>query len=134
MQNETGALNFAEVARLLGNKSLVDVLLRRACSCAFLLNDFEQDPESLGCSKMGGLPDLPEDIAWPVADDRDGEFAEFLMQINFADVPPIDAYDLPETGHMWVFIASSDDGTLPKVILLRDGRSMIDPHSYCGRA
>ena len=56
---------------------------------------------AIGQSKMGGLPDLPADMAWP----HDGSTPMALIaQINLAELQaaaPTDA--LPERGMLWVF-------------------------------
>lgn len=60
-----------------------------------------------GVSKLGGLPDLPEGIAWP---EKQGQPQSFIAQIRLADVH---AYDvdrvLPETGMLWFFYDSGQE-------------------------
>lgn len=55
----------------------------------------------VGRSKVGGLPDLPPEFAWPVVD---GFILDFVAQINLAAVKPFDADDaLPPSGILYFF-------------------------------
>lgn len=55
----------------------------------------------LGASRIGGLPDLPEGMAWPSWQDRP---LDFLAQINLANVAQMPgAEDLPSTGWLVFF-------------------------------
>jgi uncharacterized protein YwqG len=53
----------------------------------------------IGASKIGGLPDLPPDIAWP---EWYGHALDFIAQINFADVID-DTGQLPAKGLLYLF-------------------------------
>src|SRR5271166_1600428 len=44
----------------------------------------DADLSRLGTSRLGGLPDLPPDRAWP---ERDGQLLTFIGQVNLAEVP-----------------------------------------------
>lgn len=55
----------------------------------------------IGSTKLGGLPDLPPDVAWPVVD---GILLEFVGQFRLADLAPYDIQgDLPKTGMLYFF-------------------------------
>ena len=54
-----------------------------------------------GVSKLGGLPDLPEGVAWP---EKEGQPQSFIAQIRLADVHSYDADNvLPAEGMLWFF-------------------------------
>lgn len=55
-------------------------------------------------SKVGGLPYLPKNIAWPTA--PDGRALFFLAQINFAEMPPLVPF--PTKGILQFFIHDDD--------------------------
>lgn len=54
-----------------------------------------------GFSKLGGFPDLPEDLQWPV---RDGVPLAFLAQISLSEfrIPPT-LHGLPAAGYLFFF-------------------------------
>ncbi|GHO49532.1 YwqG family protein [Ktedonospora formicarum] len=55
----------------------------------------------IGVSKLGGMPDLPLDIPWPVWHNLS---QSFIAQINLRDTHPYDANKLlPERGMLWFF-------------------------------
>src|SRR5438876_3632640 len=75
-----------------------------------------------GASKLGGLPDLPEGVAWP---EKQGQPQSFIAQIRLADVQPYDRDKvLPETGMLWFFYDAAQEifGEDPAD---RDGWSVI---------
>jgi hypothetical protein len=54
-----------------------------------------------GFSKIGGLPELPEGVAWPR--DEDGP-AAFVAQLDLAAFSRLDGFDwLPRTGRIYLF-------------------------------
>jgi uncharacterized protein YwqG len=55
-------------------------------------------------SKFGGLPYLPQNVAYPKT--PDGDFLFLLAQINFAEVPPLENF--PQQGILQFYIASDD--------------------------
>lgn len=54
---------------------------------------------TVGSSRIGGLPDLPKDIAWPQY--KNGKPLAFLAQINLGEIPS--GSPLPESGILWFF-------------------------------
>ncbi|MDQ3928497.1 MAG: YwqG family protein, partial [Chloroflexota bacterium] len=55
----------------------------------------------IGTSKLGGLPDLPEDAEWP---EWNGEPLAFIAQINLEEAAPYDLeHLLPMTGMLYFF-------------------------------
>ena len=61
-------------------------------------------PQAAWRSKIGGLPYLPEGMAYPLA--SNGRPLALLIQVNFAEMPPLPPF--PEDGLLQIFI--HDDG------------------------
>ncbi len=56
-----------------------------------------------GCTKAGGIPDLPKNVAWP---DPSGEPYTFLFQVNLSDIDGRDTENiLPKVGLLSFFIS-----------------------------
>lgn len=71
--------------------------------------ELEEEDCGIGCSKMGGEPDLPAGTEWPRTEA--GVALTFVAQIDFAQVHPFDLDGkLPETGMLWFFYDCSDEG------------------------
>ncbi len=65
---------------------------------------------SVGQSKVGGKPDMPEDMSWPHEPGREESPLAFLCQINLAEVQEHDlAGKLPKTGMLWFFSIAEGD-------------------------
>jgi hypothetical protein len=95
------------------------ILLEAARPCVSLfLDDIPADPQdraarplALGASRMGGTPDLPRDVPWPIRDDgfvidstrSSPGYAGFLLQIALADMPRLADHPLPDAGYLYVF-------------------------------
>lgn len=61
----------------------------------------DEDSPSLGDSRIGGLPDLPRGMKWPLYEDRP---LVFLAQIDLAVAALLDEEGLlPRTGFLWFF-------------------------------
>jgi uncharacterized protein YwqG len=55
----------------------------------------------VGMSRIGGLPSLPDGMAWP---EWKGKPLSFLCQLNLAEIPEAcDRQDLPKTGMLYFF-------------------------------
>ncbi len=55
----------------------------------------------MGYSKLGGSPDLPVEMEYPV---REGQYCEFFAQLNFAQLKPFDTLNqLPDEGLLSIF-------------------------------
>lgn len=65
---------------------------------------YPPDPSRGGHSCMGGAPNLPAEIAWPVTPGTDTPRI-LVAQIDCADLPglPDGQHSLPETGTLWFF-------------------------------
>jgi uncharacterized protein YwqG len=60
---------------------------------------------ALGRSRIGGAPDLPADLAWPLHDEMP---MLFLAQIELAEVQcALPGNPLPEGGHLWFFYSQT---------------------------
>lgn len=58
-------------------------------------------PAIVGGSRMGGQPDLPEEIEWPQWGERK---LQFVAQLNLTELPATPERDLlPQTGWLWFF-------------------------------
>lgn len=80
-----------------------------------------QDPPAVGGSRIGGLPDLPEDMSWPTVRVAPGEEVAlaFTAQIDLAEVPgAADAGWLPATGRLWFFFDEDRTGVEPDHVVL----------------
>lgn len=60
------------------------------------------DAIPLGASRIGGLPDLPEHLAWPQVNQQP---MVFLAQLACSELAPFDTeHLLPATGTLWFFL------------------------------
>jgi hypothetical protein len=95
---------------------VVEAVVRRALPSIRLIAQFPREGETsrLGGCRIGGLPDLPAGVGWPrlsaalKVDPSELEQADeplwFLMQINLAEVAPINvAKLLPTSGMLYFF-------------------------------
>lgn len=59
-------------------------------------------PLPTGASKYGGLPDVPEGFEWPT--DKQGRPLSLMMQVNCAEIAPLDKdHLLPPSGMLYFF-------------------------------
>lgn len=66
----------------------------------------EGEQVGVGRSKLGGLPDLPPTMDWPV---WKGQPLSFIGQFNMAEVVPFDSdKSLPQTGFLYVFYEANE--------------------------
>lgn len=67
------------------------------------------DTPQPGRSKLGGLPDLPSDIAWPCSSEH-GEPLAFICQIDLTQLVGLDARArLPRRGMLYLFSICDND-------------------------
>jgi hypothetical protein len=67
-----------------------------------LVADAQIDPATVGASRLGGSPDLPADLPWPVSDD--GTPLSFIAQLDLEETAAHDAEGiLPKTGLLSFF-------------------------------
>ncbi|WP_243521736.1 YwqG family protein [Bacillus pseudomycoides] len=61
----------------------------------------QEESLPIGCSKMGGLPDVPSTFEYPT---YEGKELDFIAQFNLADLQGVGMdHDLPETGMLYFF-------------------------------
>jgi uncharacterized protein YwqG len=93
-----------------------------------------------GSTRLGGLPDLPPGVAWPVVD---GVLLEFVGQFRLEDVAPYDVEGrLPQTGMLYFFFDGMltgydrGEGKDRRAVLYYDGapdvleRREVPTHDY----
>jgi hypothetical protein len=64
------------------------------------------DTVPAGASRLGGRPDLPDDLVWPR---RDGRPLAFLAQIDLADVARVQPDGPAAAGHLWFFYDAKEE-------------------------
>ena len=63
----------------------------------------------VGGTRAGGRPDLPNGVAWPIAQET-GDPMPFALQVNLADVTAFDVEGaLPKTGLLSFFFSTVDE-------------------------
>jgi uncharacterized protein YwqG len=65
----------------------------------------EEDSQTVGRSRMCGLPDLPEGMAWPRG--NNGAFS-FVMQIRLDDAGGILPFGMPSKGMLYFFVENDE--------------------------
>ena len=90
-----------------GYEKHADIIESQAERCVgFNMIPTDESELPLGCSKSGGLPDLPPDYRWP---SYRGRPLDFILQINLEDVSGFPScQDLPERGLISVFYNAVD--------------------------
>lgn len=66
-----------------------------------------EDYTKLGNSRIGGVPDLPKGMEWP--ETEDGEYMNFIMQINLEEIPYAMELGLPFVGMVYVFMGDDEN-------------------------
>ena len=77
---------------------------------------------AVGVSKLGGTPDLPDEVTWPLMGDTP---LSFVAQINLSEAQPFDSDKLlPESGMLYFFYDANQEtyGSSPED---RAGRKVI---------
>lgn len=75
------------------------------------------------CTRIGGMPDLPPDFAWPT--DADGNPYTFAMQINLMDIPKFAGNPFPPSGLLNIFVGIDEPATdvAHKIYLFADANA-----------
>lgn len=66
----------------------------------------------IGSSKMGGRPDLPPSIDWPVWSAKEEHQLSFLCQVNLSELPEMPLSlerTVPQSGMLYFFFASTNE-------------------------
>jgi uncharacterized protein YwqG len=64
------------------------------------------NPSDDAVSRIGGAPNLPEEIPWPIG--KNGQPLSFLAQLDLAELPSISSIDLPKKGSLYFFYNSTE--------------------------
>ena len=90
-----------------GCAAVLGMLLEQAKECAYLFNvEDEEAGMRVGGNRIGGRPDLPEGMEWPRELNERGKawrYANFIAQLNLAEVPELLGMPLPRHGMLWLF-------------------------------
>ena len=95
--NTNDFMRAIESSKIAKHKEFIRQVIRPAID---IVKNKEAEP-ILGCSRFGGVPDLPNGSQWPTHNDIPHRF---LGQINFADIPQNDS-GLPSSGLLGIFVA-----------------------------
>jgi uncharacterized protein YwqG len=98
--------------------AVADEIRKNTAECFALVVDERDDYSRLGNTRLGGEPDLPVGVDWPfVEDNGERRFANFVAQINFAELPrSIDDQSLPESGILYLFVRYMESASEPVVM------------------
>lgn len=86
-----------------------EIILNSAMEFAVLEITEPEEYKTSGNSRYGGLPDLPAELEWPR--NSEGQYLVFLMQVNLADIPPLQGSQLSQSGWLYCFL-ESDEGNV----------------------
>jgi hypothetical protein len=80
--------------------------------------------EPLGTSRLGGDPDLPEDVPWPA---HDGRRLTFMAQLAMSDLGVPEGWPLPREGTLSIFKGDDEDRfEVPhRVLYLPPGTALV---------
>jgi len=85
-----------------GLGAATELILASAEPCFRIFADGDATSAPPGATRFGGVPDLPDSVAWPR--DEAGRFGNFFAQFDFAALARrIDAPDLPREGMLSLF-------------------------------
>ncbi|MEF2278061.1 DUF1963 domain-containing protein [Deinococcus sp. YIM 134068] len=98
-----------------------------AVRSAVLLCLGEPDPTPTpGTSRIGGLPDLPPSLEWPLS--AGGEALVFLLQLDLRDVPHFAGNPLPQRGMLFLFLGLDEPASdVEHRLLLYTGAETVAP-------
>jgi uncharacterized protein YwqG len=100
-----------------GLQSVSSQILAHAKECYAMVPQGEDGYSSIGNTRLGGDPDLPQSCAWPTDPDDDDRFSNFIAQINFAELPALFAGNpLPTNGILYLFVRSMESAAQPVVL------------------
>jgi uncharacterized protein YwqG len=95
-----------------------DEIRKNAAECYALVAIGEDDYSSVGNTRLGGDPDLPEGVEWPMEANGDvRRYSNFIGQINFAEIPRLANYDvLPKSGLIYLFVRYMESAAEPVLL------------------
>lgn len=107
-----------------GLTEIEDAILA-AVRSAVRLHLGEPDP-SPGESRIGGWPDLPASLDWPLSEA--GEALTFLLQLNLRDVPHFAGNPLPTRGMLYLFLGLDEPASdVEHRLMLYTGTEELSP-------
>ncbi|NUP05849.1 MAG: DUF1963 domain-containing protein [Polyangiaceae bacterium] len=133
---------FVELARAAGLEGPIEQML--AESVRLVVSD-DPSPDALGTSRLGGLPDVPEDFEWPEGPTMP---LSFVGQISLTDVAPLASQSgLPTSGLLLFFWDAAEcawgqdpsESDRFRVVFVRQGERLrratrperlVAPHRY----
>jgi uncharacterized protein YwqG len=74
---------------------------------------------TIGQSRIGGYPDLPASLAWPVNATLNRPLY-FILQLNLAELPSFPENSLPKTGMLYLFLDENENYAQQLVMYLAD--------------
>ena len=94
-----GFSTLGEISELIKDYRPKEMLISKS-DPLWLWDQYQFDHLSLGESRIGGLPDLPHEIAWPKVDKKK---LPFVAQIDFSALPQYEGSLFPHVGWLYVF-------------------------------
>ena len=87
------------------SKEIIDIILKTVKPAYEVIIGEPENYLSVGNSRMGGMPDLPESISYPF--NHLGFPYQLVVQLNLEDFQMIVVPNLPKTGILYVFMDTS---------------------------
>ena len=100
MSSEDARSAWRAVAAREGLEAQAEALFEHAVPCA-LVAKRTAGAGGRGSSRIGGCPDLPPSVAWPV---DDGEHLTFVAQVDLSALEPWCVPGFPARGWLWFFV------------------------------
>ncbi len=117
----------ALVQSLSTNAALIDIFMSYSRRAIYAVPDGKMKRVSLGASKVGGAPHLPQDLAHPC--DRNRRLLTFMAQINLSEIASLQAW-LPRTGMLYFFLSDEQTGERCSVLHVDATASSLREYVY----
>jgi uncharacterized protein YwqG len=100
------------LSRQFGLEPLSPRLVELARPCIAMAAKNSGPLNHMGCCRLGGIPDVPAEFVWP-------KNTAFLMQLNLAQIGPLDESNrLPRSGMLYFFLGDDEArGSLPHQVI-----------------
>lgn len=115
--------NFKKLLKKHGLQARQQELLSLAADCFYFRSVGRDAGKAVGRARLGGMPDLPDGIAWPTFAKK---HLTFLAQIRLEDLPEHDL-DLPGEGMLYFFLGSNENAgnVQVKVIYIKKAEKLV---------